>query len=138
MRIATAAAHRAADQFAVQTLGIPGVCVMQSAGDALVRGMAELLGGICGRQITLLCGPDNTGNHKGRAATLRVALTSDRTPCEITMSSVDNLVVDGILPDPGPAEQPEKRTSRPKAGAAGLIPIVCRNNHCDSPARLIV
>ena len=77
MRVATAAAHRNADRIAIAEWGVPGTCLMQSAGEALVRGAADVIGSVAGRRIALLCGPGNNGGDGFAAARLLHAAGAD-------------------------------------------------------------
>ncbi len=54
---------RAIDRRAIEEYGIPGVCLMQSAGDALARVCIEELGGtdIHGKRVVFFCGMGNNG-----------------------------------------------------------------------------
>ncbi|MBB6053761.1 NAD(P)H-hydrate dehydratase [Armatimonas rosea] len=64
MRIATAAELREADRQAIDDLGIPGACLMQSAGEALARACAGA------QRIAFLCGKGNNGGDGFAAARL--------------------------------------------------------------------
>ncbi len=55
MRIATAAELREADRQAIEDLGIPNVCLMQSAGEALARAC------VGSQRVAFLCGKGNNG-----------------------------------------------------------------------------
>lgn len=64
MRVVTATQMHEADRQAIESLAIPGVCLMQSAGEALARA--------CGtaRRIAFLCGKGNNGGDGFVAARL--------------------------------------------------------------------
>ena len=57
--VLTGSEMKAADAYAIESLGIPGVCLMENAGRHLARVVSEFtkVGGRC----ALLCGPGNNG-----------------------------------------------------------------------------
>lgn len=55
MRIVTAAQMREADRQAIEDLGVPAVCLMESAGEALARACAGA------QRVAFLCGKGNNG-----------------------------------------------------------------------------
>lgn len=67
MRIATAAELREADRKAIEAFSIPGVCLMQSAGEALARACKGA------RRVAFLCGKGNNGGD-GFVAARHLAL----------------------------------------------------------------
>lgn len=73
MRIATAAELREADRQAIEDLGLPGVCLMQSAGEALARACGQA------KRIAFLCGKGNNGGDGFVAARHRKLAGDDVT-----------------------------------------------------------
>ena len=73
MRIATAAELREADRQALQDLGLPGACLMQSAGEALARACGDA------PRIAFLCGKGNNGGDGFVAARHRKLAGNDVT-----------------------------------------------------------
>lgn len=63
MNVFTAAEMRECDRRTMEEYGIPGVCLMESAGIALANACAEELGGgdVRGKSVTILCGKGNNG-----------------------------------------------------------------------------
>lgn len=62
MNVFTASEMRECDRRAIEEYGIPGVCLMESAGIALANACAEEMGGdLRGKSVTLLCGKGNNG-----------------------------------------------------------------------------
>jgi NAD(P)H-hydrate epimerase len=66
MKIATAAQLREIDRRAIQEAGIPGVCLMQSAGEALARAAAGA------RTVAIACGKGNNGGDGFVAARMLI------------------------------------------------------------------
>ncbi|RYG73780.1 bifunctional ADP-dependent NAD(P)H-hydrate dehydratase/NAD(P)H-hydrate epimerase, partial [bacterium] len=61
MKVFTAREMRECDRRTIEDYGVPGICLMEAAGIALVRAVQEELGSISGQTITILCGKGNNG-----------------------------------------------------------------------------
>ena len=61
MRLARAEEMRALDGRAIEEYGIPGVVLMENAGQATVRAMEEAFGPLAGRRAAIFVGPGNNG-----------------------------------------------------------------------------
>lgn len=61
MRIVTAQEMREIDRKAIQEYGIPGLVLMENAGLAVCRVIEELLNGLEGKTVLLICGKGNNG-----------------------------------------------------------------------------
>lgn len=57
----TADAMRKADRLTIETFGIPGFTLMESAGRAAVRFISDIFGPVKGQEIACLCGKGNNG-----------------------------------------------------------------------------
>jgi NAD(P)H-hydrate epimerase len=73
MKVATAAQMRAIDQQCIENAGIPGVVLMETAGEALAQACIEELGSdAIGKRIAIFCGNGNNGGD-GFVAARRLA-----------------------------------------------------------------
>ncbi len=61
MRLVTAEEMRLADEAAINEFGIPGIVLMENAGQAVVRQVEELLGTLEGKKAAIFCGGGNNG-----------------------------------------------------------------------------
>ena len=61
MQVATAAQMRACDQITIEKYGFPGQMLMEHAGAAVTRHMAQTLNGLAGKKIIFFCGKGNNG-----------------------------------------------------------------------------
>lgn len=61
MRIVTAQEMREIDQKTIRDYGIPGLVLMENAGLAVCRVIEELLNGLEGKTVLLICGKGNNG-----------------------------------------------------------------------------
>ena len=61
MRLVTAEEMRLADQAATNDFGIPGIVLMENAGQAVVREVETLLGSLAGKKAAIFCGGGNNG-----------------------------------------------------------------------------
>ncbi|MFQ5568086.1 MAG: NAD(P)H-hydrate dehydratase [Rhodothermales bacterium] len=59
--VLTAEAMRAADRFAIETLGIPGFTLMESAGRAAADRIEATFGPLAGKTVACFCGKGNNG-----------------------------------------------------------------------------
>lgn len=74
MRVATAEQMRRCDSLAISEYGIPGLVLMENAGQGMVAVMTEAYGGLAGRRVTILVGPGNNGGDGLVIARLLVEL----------------------------------------------------------------
>ena len=61
MRLVTAEEMREADQAAINEYGVPGLILMENAGQAVVRKAEEIMGGLAGKKAAVFCGGGNNG-----------------------------------------------------------------------------
>jgi len=61
MRLVTAEEMRLADEAAINEFGIPGIVLMENAGQAVVRQAEKLLGDLDGKKAAIFCGGGNNG-----------------------------------------------------------------------------
>ena len=61
MRLVTADEMRQADQMAMEEFGIPGMVLMENAGQAVVREAEKMLGTLEGKKAAIFCGGGNNG-----------------------------------------------------------------------------
>lgn len=61
MKIATAAQMRLCDNKTITECGVPGIVLMENAGQGTVRAMEKFYGDLHGREITIIVGPGNNG-----------------------------------------------------------------------------
>ncbi len=61
MRLVTAAEMRAIDRHAIDTVGIPGLVLMENAGLKVLFTLEKCLGGLKGKRFTIICGKGNNG-----------------------------------------------------------------------------
>ena len=61
MQVATAAQMRACDQITIEKYGFPGQMLMEHAGAAVTRHMAQIFSGLAGKKIIFFCGKGNNG-----------------------------------------------------------------------------
>lgn len=61
MRLVTAEEMRLADESAINDYGIPGVVLMENAGQAVVRQAEKMLGTLSGKKAAIFCGGGNNG-----------------------------------------------------------------------------
>jgi NAD(P)H-hydrate epimerase len=61
MRSLTRDQTRAIDRFAIETLGVPGVVLMENAGRLCADAVGELLSGPAGRKVAICAGGGNNG-----------------------------------------------------------------------------
>ncbi|MGC4043692.1 MAG: NAD(P)H-hydrate dehydratase [Armatimonas sp.] len=71
MKVATAAQLRELDRRAIEEVGIPGVCLMQSAGEALARAVSGA------HRVAILCGKGNNGGDGFVAARMLAGLGAE-------------------------------------------------------------
>jgi len=58
---ATRSQVRELDRIAIEQYGIPGIVLMENAARACALAAADMLGGVDGKQVAVLCGKGNTG-----------------------------------------------------------------------------
>ena len=61
MRLVTAEEMRQADSSAINEYGIPGIVLMENAGQAVVRQAEKMLGSLAGKKAAIFCGGGNNG-----------------------------------------------------------------------------
>ncbi|MBQ6807914.1 MAG: NAD(P)H-hydrate dehydratase [Firmicutes bacterium] len=61
MRLVTAEEMRLADRLAMEDFGIPGMVLMENAGQAVVQEAEKMLGGFEGKKAAIFCGGGNNG-----------------------------------------------------------------------------
>ena len=61
MRLLTAEEMRLADRTAIEEFGIPGMVLMENAGQAVVREIENMLGDLSGKKVAIFCGGGNNG-----------------------------------------------------------------------------
>ncbi len=61
MKLATPSQMKAIDGYAIKTLGIPGVVLMENAALKVVEQAEKILGGASGKQVLLIAGKGNNG-----------------------------------------------------------------------------
>ncbi len=61
MRLLTAEEMRAADQHAIEKIGIPSLVLMENAGLKSLMTMEKILNGLKGKRFTIICGKGNNG-----------------------------------------------------------------------------
>jgi len=61
MRLFTTEEMRAADRHAIETIGIPGLVLMENAGIKSLITLEKILGGLKGKRFTIVCGKGNNG-----------------------------------------------------------------------------
>lgn len=61
MRLVTAEEMRLADEAAINEYGIPGLVLMENAGQAVVRQAEKMLGTLSGKKAAVFCGGGNNG-----------------------------------------------------------------------------
>lgn len=61
MRLVTAEEMRLADNAAMHDFGIPGMVLMENAGQAVVRQAEKMLGDLTGKKAAIFCGGGNNG-----------------------------------------------------------------------------
>ena len=61
MRLVTAEEMRLADEAAINEYGIPGLLLMENAGQAVVRQAEKMLGTLSGKKAAIFCGGGNNG-----------------------------------------------------------------------------
>jgi NAD(P)H-hydrate epimerase len=61
MRLFTTEEMRAADRHAIETIGIPGLVLMENAGIKALITLEKILGGLKGKRFTIVCGKGNNG-----------------------------------------------------------------------------
>lgn len=61
MRLVTAEEMQQADHAAIADFGIPGIVLMENAGQAVVRQAEEMLGDLAGKKAAIFCGGGNNG-----------------------------------------------------------------------------
>ena len=49
------------DRWAIETMGIPGVVLMENAGTAIVRRLQEILPDLSSKRVIIFCGKGNNG-----------------------------------------------------------------------------
>lgn len=59
--VVTARQMAAIDQYTIETVGIPGIVLMENAGVSVVHEIQGLLGKLEGKQVVILCGKGNNG-----------------------------------------------------------------------------
>src|SRR5437762_6510189 len=122
MKVLTAAQMREVDRLTVER-GIPGLVLMENAGQRVVEFMAARLGPLSGHRIVVICGKGNNGGYglvvarqlytRFHPRALDVILTSD--PAEFTGEAAANfrmLTACGC---------PFSREVTPEAQMAGIV-----------------
>lgn len=61
MRLVTAEEMRQADSMAINEYGIPGIVLMENAGQAVVQQAEKILGDLAGKKAAIFCGGGNNG-----------------------------------------------------------------------------
>ena len=61
MRLVTAEEMRQADNTAINEYGIPGIVLMENAGQAVVKQVEKMLGDLSGKKAAIFCGGGNNG-----------------------------------------------------------------------------
>lgn len=61
MRLVTAEEMRQADRMAIEEYGVPGMVLMENAGQAVVQEAEKMLGGLDGKKAAIFCGGGNNG-----------------------------------------------------------------------------
>ena len=61
MKVATAEQMRSCDNTTITEWGVPGIVLMENAGQGTVDAMASYLGPLSGRKVVILVGPGNNG-----------------------------------------------------------------------------
>lgn len=78
MKAYTPANMRAADKYAIETLKIPGVVLMDRAADALLAALSDYIGK--GKKYVVLCGKGNNGGD-GYALSVKLSEMFENTVC---------------------------------------------------------
>jgi len=61
MKLVSSAQMASIDRRSIEERGIPGIRLMERAGRAVYREVREVLGGVLGRRVAVVCGPGNNG-----------------------------------------------------------------------------
>ncbi|OPZ86379.1 MAG: Bifunctional NAD(P)H-hydrate repair enzyme Nnr [bacterium ADurb.Bin429] len=98
MKLVTAEQMRALDRYAIEELGIPGLTLMERAGEAVASETARLLDAYPG-MVLVLCGKGNNGGpdaraNYDRAVEARVTILSEVTDADLREAGV---IVDALL-----------------------------------------
>lgn len=92
----TAEGMRAADRWTIETFGVPGFTLMESAGRAAVEAMERRYGRLAGKRVAVFCGKGNNGGDGlvvaralyARGVQVHVVLIADK---ELTQDTEHNL-----------------------------------------------
>lgn len=61
LKVVTAGQMREIDRITIKEIGIPGLRLMERAGEGVTRKAVEILGGVRGKRVLILCGRGNNG-----------------------------------------------------------------------------
>ena len=87
--ILTSAEMREADRRAINELGIPGMVLMENAARGACDVLAEMLGGLAGKRVLIVCGKGNNGGDGFAMA--RIALNAGAHARCMMLAAPDDL-----------------------------------------------
>ncbi len=95
MKLVTAAEMRELDRKAIEEFFIPGMVLMENAGQGTVNFMLEQLGSVTGKSALIFCGPGNNGGDGFVIA--RIIHQLGGFPCIYILPSPERLKGDALL-----------------------------------------
>ena len=95
MKVATAEQMRACDTITISEWGVPGLVLMENAGQGTVEAMVRYLGPLAGKKVIIFVGPGNNGGDGLVIA--RLLFKFDAVPLVVMMVDYGQLQGDGTV-----------------------------------------